>query len=108
MRARLRVATSPESGSCSPARTARRVDLPAPLGPMRPMRSPSETGKLMSWKRGTAPKRLDRPCALRSGGIDSILGEAAYGPGYTPPGGYIKPRRLSSVVYWFIYTLLYI
>src|ERR1035437_4978101 len=72
MRARLRVATSPESVSCSPASTASSVDLPAPLGPIRPMRSPSDTGKLMSWKRGTAPKRFDRPCALRIGGMTSV------------------------------------
>src|SRR5664280_1495765 len=72
MRARLRVATSPESASCSPASTASSVDFPAPFGPIRPMRSPSDTGKLISSNNGTAPNRFDRPCAFRIGGIQPV------------------------------------
>ena len=39
--------TSPASGSSRPARIFRRVDLPAPFGPMRPTRSPSSTWRLI-------------------------------------------------------------
>src|ERR1039458_2619463 len=90
MRARLRVATSPESASCSPASTASSVDLPAPFGPIRPMRSPSDTGKLISSKRGTAPNRFDRPCALRIGGIASV-----YRAG---PGGLVEVEVAEGAV----------
>jgi hypothetical protein len=48
-------------------------DLPAPLGPIRPIRSPSFTAKEIFSKRGVAPKRLDTPCALRIGGITPSL-----------------------------------
>jgi hypothetical protein len=37
------------------------VDLPEPLGPMTPIRSPSETRKERLWKRGEAPNRLASP-----------------------------------------------
>ena len=39
----LRMATSPLSGSTRPERISSSVDLPEPFGPIRPMRSPSET-----------------------------------------------------------------
>src|SRR5256884_4675341 len=46
-RARLRTATSPVSGLTRPARISISVDFPEPFGPIRPMRSPSETVKEM-------------------------------------------------------------
>src|SRR5580658_4366246 len=69
MRARLREETSPASVSSSPARTFNNVDLPAPFGPIKPIRSPSETVNEISSNRGTAPKRFDTPCAFKIGGI---------------------------------------
>src|SRR5688572_23185522 len=43
-----------------PASSLSSVDLPAPLGPMRPMRSPSETVKLTCSNKGRAPKAWER------------------------------------------------
>src|SRR5581483_10795189 len=84
MRARLRKETTPESGSCSPPRIARSVDFPAPLGPMRPMRSPSWTAKERSSKSGLAPKRLEMFCAIRIGGIGLVYGGGVDVPVLTP------------------------
>jgi hypothetical protein len=44
------------------------VDLPDPLGPINPIRSPSETVKETFWKRGFAPKAFEISCALMMGG----------------------------------------
>src|SRR5450631_1313780 len=51
----------------SPARIPSSVDFPEPLGPMTPMRSPSEMTKLMFWKRVVAPKRFSNPCPFKIG-----------------------------------------
>src|SRR5664279_2073483 len=51
----------------SPARIPSSVDFPEPLGPMTPMRSPSEITKLMFWKRVVAPKRFSNPCPFKIG-----------------------------------------
>src|SRR5882762_11329920 len=67
-RARLRRATSPVSGLTRPARISISVDLPEPLGPMSPMRSPSETVNEMFWNRGATPYLFDSPWALMIGG----------------------------------------
>ena len=45
------------------------MDLPAPLGPMRPMRSPSSTVSETLKKSGLAPNCLVTDWALRIGGI---------------------------------------
>jgi hypothetical protein len=42
-RVRLRIATSPVSGATRPYKISSKVDLPEPFGPIRPIRSPSET-----------------------------------------------------------------
>jgi len=42
--------------------------LPEPLGPISPIRSPSETVNETSWKSGFAPKDFEIPCALMIGG----------------------------------------
>src|SRR5947209_16744189 len=68
MRIYLRVATSPASGSMWPESMPRSVDLPEPLGPISPIRLPSETVKLMFSKRGTAPNDFDNPWTLMMGG----------------------------------------
>jgi len=46
----------------------RRVDLPEPFGPIRPMRSRSLMTNEISSKSGVAPKRFDKPWALSMGG----------------------------------------
>ena len=55
--------TAPRSTPSSPARMRSSVDLPAPLGPMRPTRSPSASVKLTSSKSARAPKVCPRACA---------------------------------------------
>ena len=67
-RVRFRNDTSPLSASTSPARIRRRVDLPDPFGPIRPMRSPSEMVNETFWKSGFAPKAFVISCALTMGG----------------------------------------
>ncbi len=47
MRLFLAMATPPSSGSSSPVRIRKRVDLPAPLRPRRPTRSPVSIWKVM-------------------------------------------------------------
>jgi hypothetical protein len=48
----------------------KRVDLPDPFGPIRPIRSPSETVKETFRKSGVAPKAFEISCALIIGGND--------------------------------------
>ena len=67
-RVRLRTAISPLSGRTSPARIRSSVDFPEPFGPIRPMRSPSETVNETFWKSGFAPKCFEIPCAFMIGG----------------------------------------
>src|SRR5206468_1076174 len=43
----------------------RSVDLPAPLGPIRPIRSPARRSREMSVKRGRGPYALLRDCELK-------------------------------------------
>lgn len=52
MRSCLRETTEPPSGSTMPANILSKVDLPAPFGPIRPMRSRSSIPNEMSVKRG--------------------------------------------------------
>ena len=42
--------------------------MPDPFGPIRPMRSPSETVNETFWNRGVLPYRFESPCALIIGG----------------------------------------
>jgi len=60
----------------APARMPRRVDFPLPLGPMRPMRSPSSMRKPISLKRAVAPKRLlsSRPVTSVANRLSLALG----------------------------------
>src|SRR5450432_611101 len=61
--------TVPESGSSRPARILSSVDLPAPFGPMRPRRSPSEIPSEMFSKSTREPKLFDREVQLSRRGI---------------------------------------
>ena len=60
-----RRAIVPRSADAVSARMRSSVDLPAPFGPMRPMRSFSSTVKLTPSKRGRAPKDAVSCCASR-------------------------------------------
>ena len=51
-----------------PCKISRSVDLPEPLGPISPMRSPSETVNEIFWNSGAVPYRFESPCALIIGG----------------------------------------
>jgi hypothetical protein len=44
------------------------VDFPEPLGPIKPIRSPSETEKETASKSGFAPNAFEMFCALMIGG----------------------------------------
>src|SRR5690348_11154928 len=68
--ARVRSAPSNETvplvGTASPARQLKKVDLPAPLGPIKPMISPSATVRL-AWRTAKKlPNALDTPLASSS------------------------------------------
>ena len=60
----LRTARSPLSGFTRPYRISRSVDFPEPFGPIRPMRSPSETVNEIFLKSGATPNFFERSCAL--------------------------------------------
>ncbi len=64
--------SSPESVSTWPARMRSNVDLPEPLGPIRPMRSPSEMVNETFWKSGLAPKDFVISWALTMGGNRAV------------------------------------
>src|SRR3984885_5902511 len=75
----LRMATSPLSGFTRPKRISSKVDLPEPLGPIRPILSPSDTVNEISSKSGASPYRFDSPCALMIGGkCFSLLQQLVY------------------------------
>src|SRR5260370_37257443 len=75
-RIRFLTAMSPPSGVTSPARIRSNVDLPEPFVPISPMRSPSETVKLMFWNRGLAAKEFEMFCPLMIGGHDESSADA--------------------------------
>jgi len=69
---RFRVASSPPSGLTLPVRIRRSVDFPEPLGPIRPIRSPSETVKEISRNSGFPPNDFVIPCALIISGTTRV------------------------------------
>ncbi len=90
----LRRDTRPESGSMMPARIFRRVDLPEPLFPIKPIRFPSWMVNDASCNTTCSPKRAESSCPVtmtglivfdtgRSGGFLCV---EQY-PGATAPGG---------------------
>src|SRR5579885_1268698 len=79
MRASFRAERAPESGGRSPARICSSVDLPEPLGPMRPRRSPSARLREISWNSGRAPKETPMPEATRrTGACRSLIAEGLH------------------------------
>src|SRR5262249_30959580 len=56
----------PSSGASRPARRRSSVDLPAPLGPTRPTRSPARRLSDRSVNSGRGPKLLVSPLATRA------------------------------------------
>src|SRR5829696_5494768 len=62
---------SPESGGNTPVMTLIRVDLPAPLSPIRATTSPRRTSKSTPLRACTAPKDLSIPLTRSSGPLRS-------------------------------------
>src|SRR5262249_50102658 len=58
--------TRPVVGTVSPARQLKKVDLPAPLGPISPMISPSATARSAPRTARKLPNALETLCALSS------------------------------------------
>jgi hypothetical protein len=55
------------------------VDFPEPFGPIRPIRSASETVNEIFWNSGEAPYRFESPCALIIGGkLFGLLQQSVY------------------------------
>src|SRR5712671_3377022 len=81
------MARSPLSGSMRPEMIPSSVDFPEPLGPIRPMRSPSDTVKEIFWKSGVIPNFFEIPLALTIGGKGglflslAVAGDCAVGCG---------------------------
>src|SRR5690554_951317 len=76
--------TVPLVGWRSPATQLNRVDLPAPLGPMRPNTSPSSTSRLTSERAARPAKDLDRS-RTRSNTLDLP-------PALLPPARDLAPK----------------
>src|SRR3954449_6142525 len=64
--ARLLIRISPSEGGKLPAMILTRVDLPAPLSPMRPTASPGSTSKLTPLSASIAPKCFATPLSSSS------------------------------------------
>jgi len=75
MRVLRRSEMEPESGSSRPARICSSVDLPAPLGPINPNRSPSEMPSAIFSKRTREPKLLESAVQLAKSGIRRARGK---------------------------------
>ncbi len=61
--------TRPALGTRSPTRQLKKVDLPAPFGPMRPMISPSPTVRSAPDSARKLPKSRETACASSSMGL---------------------------------------
>ena len=59
--------TAPASGVTSPLTILSKVDLPAPLRPIRHTRSPASTCRLAPSRSACGPNAIDTPSRLRSG-----------------------------------------
>src|ERR1035437_4267231 len=103
MRVLRRMEVAPESGSSWPERIRSRVDLPAPLGPIRPSRSPSEMPSEMFSNSTREPKVLEREVQLSSRAIYSYLrastgsSRAAFTAGQTPKKTPIATETVNPV-----------
>src|SRR3954462_48652 len=82
-------ATVPACGGISPVSSFMNVDLPAPLGPVRPYRRPFETVALTSSNRTFEPNRIDTPLTEIMGPL-VLLGFP--GPDEPPIVTYGPPR----------------
>src|ERR1035441_867702 len=95
MRVLRRKEIDPESGSSRPARIRSSVDLPAPLGPMSPSRSPSEIPSEIFSKSAREPKLLESEAQLARSDINGD--RSANSPSRPRPyrrGGYAThPRK---------------
>src|ERR1035438_1499598 len=80
MRVLRRSEIEPESGSSRPARICSSVDLPAPLGPISPSRSPSEIPSEIFSKSTREPKLLASAVQLARSGINDQTAERKNSP----------------------------
>src|ERR1700751_3835531 len=80
--------TVPVVGTASPARQLKKVDLPAPLGPVRPMISPSATARSALRTAKKLPKAFDMPLA------SSSMARSPSGRDAMP--GLVQPARLEA------------
>src|SRR5947199_6593292 len=74
MRVPLRSEREPASGSSSPARIFKSVDLPEPLGPTSPTRSPSKRPNVRFSNSGRAPNCFDTDSQERRRGRELMAG----------------------------------
>src|SRR5260370_30456914 len=100
--------TAPESGGRTPARTSRSVDLPEPLGPINPRRSPSEIDSERSSNKRFAPNEAVNAWELSRRGMKNI--GAADGWGYRasvtwPQAAEFKIRRVPPPRAQVLYAL---
>ena len=65
----------PDVGSASPARQLKNVLLPAPLGPIRPMISPSATSRSAPSTALNGAERLDDVARFKKHGAPSVVGQ---------------------------------
>src|SRR5215475_993556 len=71
--------TVPLVGTASPARQLKKVDLPAPFGPIRPMISPSATVRSALRTAKKLPKAFETPLASSSMACPPSAGEVMPG-----------------------------
>src|SRR6516165_11196902 len=84
--------TRPVVGTVSPARQLKKVDLPAPLGPISPMISPSATARSAPRTARKLPNALETFCALRSMLTPRQKGRHALLPPFLHAAG-LEPRQ---------------
>src|SRR3990167_783619 len=78
--------TVPRCGGSSPLRSFMNVDLPAPLGPVRPYRRPAEKVVVTSSKSTFEPYRMETPCTeIMSGALNRERRKSDGGDGEASP-----------------------
>ena len=95
--------TDPASGSASPARTRRRVDLPVPFGPTTPTRCPGASVHDTAARTGSGPNESDRSRAVsvamgtvESPGLDRPRRTVSRNVRRNPPADPPTRRRASA------------
>ena len=94
VRSPVRRATLPPSGDTAPARILRMVDFPAPLGPISPTRSPSDSVNPTSSNRGLAENVWVRPDAVSRMGTTLVYQQ----PGFQAAAKNVMSRLSMSLL----------